>query len=64
MPYGIYDVLRARMLSNVDQELIEVDGKTYRTGVRIDKLTEKMNGIAQKIRDKKEREEYGYDTED
>lgn len=64
MPYGIYDVLRARMLSNVDQELIEMDGKTYRTGVRIDKLTEKMNSIAQKIRDKKEREEYGYDTED
>lgn len=63
MPYGIYDVLRARMLSNVDQELVELDGKTYRTGVRIDKLTEKMNDIAQKIRDKKEREEYGYDAE-
>jgi hypothetical protein len=64
MPYGIYDVLRARMMSNVDQELIEVDGKKYRTGVRIEKLTEKMNEIAMTIRKKKEHEEYGYDTED
>lgn len=64
MPYCIYDVLRARMLSNVEQELVEIDGKKYRTGVRVDKLTEAMNDIAQKIRDKKEREEYGYDAED
>lgn len=64
MPYGIYDVLRARMMSNVDQELIEVDGKKYRTGVRIEKLTEKMNEIARTIRKKKENEEYGYDAED
>ena len=63
MPYGIYDVLRARMLSDVEQELVEIDGKQYRTGVRVEKLTEKMNGIAEAIRDKKEREEYGYDTE-
>lgn len=63
MPYGIYDVLRARMLSDVKQELVEIDGRQYRTGVRVEKLTEKMNGIAKKIRDKKEREEYGYNTE-
>ena len=64
MPYCIYDVLHARMLTNVEQELIEIDDKKYRMGVRVDKLTEAMNDIAQKIRDKKEREEYGYDTED
>ena len=64
MPYCIYDVLRARMLSNVEQELIEIDGMQFRTGVRIDKLTEQMNEIAGEIRAKKEREEDGYDTED
>ena len=48
----------------MEQELIEIDDKKYRMGVRVDKLTEAMNDIAQKIRDKKEREEYGYDTED
>ena len=64
MPYCIYDVLRARMLLNVEQEIVETDGQKYRTGVRIEKLTEKMNHIAWQIKTKKEREEYGYDTED
>ena len=64
MPYCIYDVLRARMLLNVEQEIVETDGQKYRTGVRIEKLTEKMNHIAWQIKTKKECEEYGYDTED
>lgn len=64
MPYCIYDVLRARMLLNVEQEVVETDGQKYRTGVRIEKLTEKMNHIAWQIKEKKEREEYGYDAED
>lgn len=65
MPYCIYDVLRARMMANVEQEQVEIDGQMFRTGVRIEQLTEKMNEIAWQIRSKKEREEYGgYDTED
>ena len=63
MPYCIYDVLRARMLLNVEQEIVEMDGQKYRTGVRIEKLTEKMNHIAWQIKEKKEREEYGFDSE-
>jgi len=51
-------------LLNVEQEIVETDGQKYRTGVRIEKLTEKMNHIAWQIKEKKEREEYGYDAED
>ncbi len=64
MPYCIYDVLRARMLLNVEQDVIEMGGQKYRTGVQIEKLTEKMNHIARQIKEKKERGEYGYDAED
>lgn len=64
MPYCIYEVLRARMLLNVEQEQVVVDGNKYRAGVRIEKLIEKMRHITSQIQAKKEKEEYGYDPED
>lgn len=64
MPYCIYDVLHARMLLNVEHDWKLNDGKKYRTGVSVDRLTEKMHEIARQIRSKKEFAYYGYEPED
>lgn len=64
MPYCIYDVLHARMLLNVEHDWKLNDGKKYRTGVPVDRLTEKMHEIARQIRSKKEFAYYGYEPED
>lgn len=58
MPHCIYDVLRARMLLNTGQETVLENGIEYRTGIRVDLLTESMNKITASI--KKERENDGY----
>jgi hypothetical protein len=64
MPYCIYDVLHARMLLNVEHDWKLNDGKKYRTGVSVDRLTEKMHEISRQIRSKKEFTYYGYEPED
>ena len=60
MPYCIYDVLHARMMLNVEHDWTLRDGQKYRTGVPVERLTEKMNKIADKIKSKKENEYNGY----
>ncbi len=64
MPYCIYDVLHARMLLNVEHDRRIDNTKSYQIGVRVDRLTEKMNEISSQIRQKKEDIEYGYEPED
>ena len=64
MPYCIYDVLHARMLLNVEHDWKLNDGIKNRTGVPVDRLTEKMHEIARQIRSKKESAYYGYESED
>ena len=60
MPYCIYDVLHARMMLNVEHDWTLRDGQKYRTGVPVERLTEKMNEITDKIKSKKENEDNGY----
>lgn len=60
MPYCIYDVLHARMMLNVEHDWKLRDGQKYRTGVPVERLTEKMNEITDKIKSKKENEDNGY----
>ena len=60
MPYCIYDVLHARMMLNVEHDWTLKDGQKYRTGVPVERLTEKMNEITEKIKSKKENEDNGY----
>ena len=60
MPYCIYDVLHARMMLNVEHDWELRDGKKYRTGVPVERLTEKMNEITDKIKSKKENKDNGY----
>lgn len=57
MPYCIYDVLRARMLLNVEQDTMILDDKEYRIGIFADKLTARMNDITAQIRKQKENDE-------
>ena len=63
MPFCIYDVLHARMLLNVEHDCAIQNGKKYRIGVPVDRLTNKMNEITKVIRKKKENEEDGYEPE-
>ena len=60
MPYCIYDVLHARMMLNVEHDWTLRDGQKYRTGVPVERLTEKMNEITDKIKSKKENKDNGY----
>ena len=60
MPYCIYDILHARMMLNVEHDWTLRDGQKYRTGVPVERLTEKMNEITDKIKSKKENEDNGY----
>ena len=60
MPYCIYDVLHARMMLNVEHDWTLRDGQKYRTGVPVERLTEKMNEITDKIKSKKENEDNGH----
>ena len=59
MPYGIYDVLHARILLNVEHDCILRDGVKYRIGIPVDRLAEKMHQITKQIKSKKE-EDHGY----
>ena len=63
MPYCIYDVLQARMLLNTPNELIEIGDKTYRLGIPIDQLVSKIYDVNEMIRQKRENDRDGYDTE-
>lgn len=63
MPYCIYDVLRARMLLNVEHDKRIVNGKLYQIGVKVERLTKKMNETSRLIRRKKEEEIYGNEPE-
>lgn len=62
MPYCIYDVLRARMLLNVEQDSITMNNKDYRIGILAEKLTTRMNEISAHIRKQKENDKYGYES--
>ena len=64
MPFCIYDILHARMLLNVEQDLVQRDDRKLRAGVPVERLTHKMNEISKKIRAKKEKEYDGYESED
>ena len=64
MPFCIYDILHARMLLNVEQDLVQRDDRKLRAGVPVERLTHKMNEISKKIRSKKEKEYDGYESED
>ena len=63
MPYCIYDVLQARMLLNTPNELITIGDKTYRLGIPIDQLVSKIYDVNEMIRQKRENDRDGYDTE-
>lgn len=56
MPFCIYDVLHARMLLNVEHDEILKDGKKYRIGVPVGRLTKKMHDIADEIMKMRENE--------
>ena len=64
MPYCIYDVLQARLLLNVPNELSVVGDKTYRLGIPINQLAEKIYDISDTIKQKREKDRDGYDAED
>lgn len=57
MPYCIYDVLRARMMFTIDQDITAESDSDYRLGIRVDKLTTNLNEISKNI---KEEREYGW----
>ncbi len=63
MPHCIYDVLQARMLLNVPNELLTEGGKTYRMGIPIDQLVEKIGEISETIKEKREKDRDGYNAE-
>jgi hypothetical protein len=52
------------MMLNVEHDWILKDGKKYRIGVPVERLTERMNEITTTIRRKKENEENGYEPAD
>ena len=62
MPNCIYDVLRARMMLTSEHATEIIHDKTFRIGIPVDVLIQKMNAITNKI--KEEREDYGYQSED
>ena len=60
MPYCIYDILHARMLLNTEHDCTLNKGQKYRIGVPVERLTNTINEISEKIRSKKEKEYNGY----
>lgn len=53
MPYCIYDVLHARMLLNVEHDIVMRDGIKYRIGVPVERLARTMQDITRQIKKEK-----------
>ena len=53
MPYCIYEVLHARMLLNVEHDIIMDNGIKYRIGIPVERLAKTMQDITSQIKKEK-----------